>query len=95
MSRHDRIFSVTVEAMLFKVGEYEKRRSLLELVNFGAARLMVRLSAKVTFRGCVNSHFRGSISYWWSGSTNGTIWCHLRGWELFSSHVSSQSSKPS
>ena len=44
VSRHDRIFSVTVEAALFKVGELEKRRSHSELVNTGAARLMVRLS---------------------------------------------------
>ena len=44
VSRHAQIFSVTVDAALFKVGEQEKRRSLSELVNSGAARLMVRLS---------------------------------------------------
>ena len=43
-SRHDRIFSVTVDAAFFKVGDWEKRRSLSKLVNSGAARLMVRLS---------------------------------------------------
>ena len=37
-------FSVTIDAAFFKVGDYVKRCSLLELVNSGAARLMVRLS---------------------------------------------------
>ena len=27
-------------------------------------------------------------------TTNGTIWCHIHGWELFGSNVSSQSGKP-
>ena len=44
VSRHDWIFSVTVDATFFKVGEWEKHRSLSELVNSGVARLMMRLS---------------------------------------------------
>ena len=40
-----RIFSVTVDAALFKLGELEKRRSISEPVSSGAVRLGVRQSA--------------------------------------------------
>ena len=48
VSRHAQIFSITVDAAFFKLGEYEKCRSISKLVNSGAIRLMVRLSMSKT-----------------------------------------------